>query len=114
MSVSDDLMWRYFDLLSFRAVGEVAAFRREIGEGRNPRDVKVLLAQEIVARFHGAAAAVDALSDFETRFRQGAIPEDVDDVVLTGDGQPMAIAEHCAGSQAGGTDLQHVGGLAHD
>ena len=93
MSVSDDLMWRYFDLLSFRAVGEVAAFRREIGEGRNPRDVKVLLAQEIVARFHGAAAAVDALSDFETRFRQGAIPEDVDDVVLTGDGQPMAIAQ---------------------
>lgn len=93
MSVSDELMWRYFDLLSFRAVEEVAGFRREIASGRNPRDVKVLLAQEIVARFHGASAAVDALSDFEARFRQGGIPDDVPEVILVGGGEPMSIAQ---------------------
>jgi len=93
MSVSDELMWRYFELLSFRAVEEIAGFKREIAEGRNPRDVKVLLAQEIVARFHGAHAAVDALTDFETRFRQGAIPDDIPDVALDSAGQPMPIAQ---------------------
>lgn len=93
MSVSDELMWRYFDLLSFRATGEVAEFKREIALGRNPRDVKVLLAQEIVARFHGGGAAVDALSDFEARFRQGAIPDDVPEVVLDGAGAPLGIAQ---------------------
>lgn len=93
MSVSDELMWRYFDLLSFRVTGEVAEFKREIVAGRNPRDVKVLLAQEIVARFHGGAAAVDALSDFEARFRQGAIPDDVPEVVLDGAGSPIGIAQ---------------------
>ena len=93
MSVSDVLMWRYFDLLSFRGIDEVAVFKREIENGRNPRDVKVLLAQEIVARFHGAVAAVDALADFEARFRQGAIPDDIPDVVLDGGGLPMGIAQ---------------------
>jgi tyrosyl-tRNA synthetase len=93
MSVSDELMWRYFDLLSFRGAGEVARLKAEASTGRNPRDVKVLLAQEIVARFHGHGAAVDALADFETRFRQGAIPDDVPDVALDNAGQPMAIAQ---------------------
>jgi len=93
MSISDDLMWRYFELLSFRATGEVAGFKSEIASGRNPRDVKVLLAQEIVARFHGAAAAVDALADFEARFRQGAIPDDIPDVVLVGECGGMVIAQ---------------------
>jgi tyrosyl-tRNA synthetase len=93
MSVSDDLMWRYFDLLSFRDDGEVAGFKAETASGRNPRDIKVLLAQEIVARFHGQAAAVDALADFEARFRQGAIPDDVPDVALDSGGEPMAIAQ---------------------
>lgn len=92
MSVSDELMWRYFDLLSFRGDDEVAGFKLETTAGRNPRDIKVLLAQEIVARFHGQAAAVDALSDFEARFRQGAIPDDLADVTLEGAGQPMAIS----------------------
>lgn len=82
MSVSDELMWRYYDLLSFRPSAEIAAFKREVSEGRNPRDVKVLLAQEIVARFHGPAAAVDALADFEARFRQGAIPDDIPEIAL--------------------------------
>jgi tyrosyl-tRNA synthetase len=93
MSVSDDLMWRYFDLLSFRDDAEIAGFKTETAGGRNPRDVKVLLAQEIVARFHGEGAAVDALTDFEARFRQGAIPDDVPEVSLDGAGEPMSIAQ---------------------
>lgn len=82
MSVSDTLMWRYYELLSFRDAGEIAALRREVELGRNPRDVKVLLAQEIVARFHSRQAAEDALTDFDARFRQGAIPEDLPEVVI--------------------------------
>jgi tyrosyl-tRNA synthetase len=80
MSISDVLMWRYYDLLSFRGNAEIAKLRSEVAAGRNPRDVKVLLAQEIVTRFHGPQAAVDALADFEARFKQGAIPDDVPDV----------------------------------
>lgn len=93
MSVSDELMWRYYDLLSFRASEEVAGYKREIAGGRNPRDVKVLLAQEIVARFHGAAASVDALSDFEARFRQGAIPDDIPEVVLDSVNGALNVAQ---------------------
>jgi tyrosyl-tRNA synthetase len=93
MSVSDELMWRYYDLLSFRASEEVAGLKLEIASGRNPRDVKVLLAQEIVARFHGAAASVDALSDFEARFRQGAIPDDIPEVVLDSVDGLLSVAQ---------------------
>ena len=93
MSVSDDLMWRYFDLLSFRPIEEVAGFKRDIASGRNPRDVKVLLAQEIVSRFHDAQSAVDALADFEARFRQGAIPEDIPEVLLDSVGGVLSIAQ---------------------
>lgn len=93
MSVSDDLMWRYYDLLSFRSTEEIAAFRQDIVGGRNPRDVKVLLAQELVGRFHGQAAAEAALTDFESRFRQGGIPEDLQDTVLDTAGAGIAIAQ---------------------
>lgn len=93
MSVSDELMWRYYDLLSFRPSAEIAAFKREVSEGRNPRDVKVLLAQEIVARFHGPAAAVDALADFEARFRQGAIPDDIPEIALEAGEGGLAVAQ---------------------
>lgn len=82
MSVSDELMWRYYDLLSFRANNEIARLKLDVANGQNPRDVKVQLAQEIVARFHGQSAAVDALTDFEARFRQGAIPEDIAEVEI--------------------------------
>lgn len=92
MSVSDELMWRYYDLLSFRPLDEVAGFKRAIAEGRNPRDIKVLLAQEIVERFHGAAAAVDALADFEARFRQGVIPDDIPEVTLEAIGGALSVA----------------------
>ncbi|AVR89227.1 tyrosine--tRNA ligase [Thauera aromatica] len=80
MSVSDTLMWRYYELLSFRSSAEIAALRREVDAGRNPRDVKVMLAQEFVARFHGAAAAEEALADFEARFQRNAIPDDLPEV----------------------------------
>lgn len=93
MSVSDELMWRYYDLLSFRSASELAEFKKGVADGRNPRDIKVMLAQEIVARFHGQAAAEDALVDFEARFRQGAIPDDIPERVLNCDGRPMAIAQ---------------------
>ena len=93
MSITDELMWRYFELLSFRSVSEIAALRREVEEGRNPRDAKVQLAQEIVARFYDAKAAEDALSDFEARFRQGAIPDDLDEVVLAAKDGTLAIVQ---------------------
>lgn len=77
MSVSDDLMWRYYDLLSFHSNQEIASLKREVSEGRNPRDVKILLAQELVARFHGAVEAERALEDFLARFQRGAFPDDM-------------------------------------
>ncbi|MFC4278889.1 tyrosine--tRNA ligase [Achromobacter aloeverae] len=80
MSISDTLMWRYFELLSFRSLEDIAALKAEIDGGRNPRDAKVALAQEIVGRFHGGQAAVDALAGFEARFRDGALPDDMPEV----------------------------------
>jgi tyrosyl-tRNA synthetase len=77
MSVSDTLMWRYFDLLSFRSNPEIAALKQEVDAGRNPRDVKVMLAQEIVSRFHSTAAADAALADFEARFQRNAMPDEM-------------------------------------
>lgn len=91
MSISDDLMWRYFDLLSFRPSQEIASFRQQIAEGRNPRDVKVLLAQEMVERFHDKRAADNALIDFEARFRQGGVPEDMPEVTLVCAGDSMPV-----------------------
>jgi len=92
MSVSDELMWRYYDLLSFKPMSEILALRQSILEGRNPRDVKVLLAQELVARFHGAAAAVAALEDFQTRFQRNAIPDDIPEISLAGEGGIGVVA----------------------
>lgn len=82
MSVSDELMWRYYDLLSFRGNEEIARLKREVTEGRNPRDVKVALAQEIVARFHSRKDAEGALADFEARFQRGAMPEDMPETTV--------------------------------
>ena len=93
MSISDTLMWRYYQLLSFRSESEIAALRRECDQGRNPRDAKVMLAQEIVARFHSRQAADAALAEFEARFREGALPEDMPEVTLHGGGAGMPIAQ---------------------
>ncbi|MDY0056018.1 MAG: tyrosine--tRNA ligase [Methyloversatilis sp.] len=103
MSVSDELMWRYYELLSFRGLDEIAGLRAEVSAGRNPRDVKVMLAQELVGRFHGAAAATAALADFESRFRQGGIPEDLEDVVLETAGAGIGIAQALKGAGLTGT-----------
>lgn len=83
MSISDVLMWRYFDLLSFRSNAEIATYKEEVAQGRNPRDIKVALAQEIVARFHSQAAAEQALADFEARFKQGAMPENMAEIEIS-------------------------------
>jgi tyrosyl-tRNA synthetase len=84
-------MWRYYELLSARSIEQIGALRREIEGGRNPRDAKVALAQEIVARFHSAAAAEHALEEFEARFRRGAVPEDLADVSLPVPGDTLAL-----------------------
>jgi len=93
MSISDGLMWRYFELLSFRSIENITGLQDEVMEGRNPREVKVLLAQEIVARFHGASAAVRAQADFDARFRQGAIPDDIPEVNLLASDRSLSIAQ---------------------
>lgn len=88
MSISDDLMWNWYDLLSLRGNDEIATLRRECAEGRNPRDAKVLLAKEIVTRFHNASAADAAEAEFNNRFRAGAVPDDIESVeVESFDGQ---------------------------
>ena len=84
MSISDTLMWRYFELLSFLSLKAITDLRSEIESGRNPRDAKVMLAQEIVTRFHSRQAAEDALAAFEARFRDGAIPENMPEIHLSG------------------------------
>jgi len=93
MSISDELMWRYYTLLSFRPADEVATLKRECAEGRNPRDAKVALAQEIVARFHSQSAAEHALAEFEARFRQGALPESMPEITVATAGAGIPIAQ---------------------
>jgi len=88
LSISDELMWRYYTLLSFRSEAQIAALRAEVAAGRNPKDAKVLLAKEVTARFHGAAAADAAEADFEQRAR-GGVPDEIDDVALAG--APLGI-----------------------
>lgn len=83
MSISDEMMWRYFELLSFESTPTLAAWRREVDEGANPRDVKLRLAAELVGRFHGVAAAKKAHQDFIARFQRGALPEQMEEIVLT-------------------------------
>jgi len=93
MSISDTLMWRYYELLSMRSGEEIARLRRECEAGRNPRDAKVMLAQEIVARFHSPRAAEAAAAEFDARFRQHAMPDAMPEVTLHCEGQAMPIAQ---------------------
>ncbi|MBU0689489.1 MAG: tyrosine--tRNA ligase [Gammaproteobacteria bacterium] len=92
MSVSDDLMWRYYDLLSFRSLAQIAHFKEEVAQGRNPRDIKVMLAQEIVARFHTQQAAEDALAEFEARFQKGVLPDDMPELTVQSADGSIGIA----------------------
>ena len=91
MSISDELMWRYIELLSFESLATVRNWKEEVSAGRNPRDIKVAFAQEIVARFHDQAAAAKALAEFEARFKQGALPEDIQECLLEAGAQPIPI-----------------------
>jgi len=92
MSVSDELMWRYFDLLSFRDSAEIARLKASVATGLNPRDVKVMLGQELVARFHSRSAADEALAEFEARFRQGVLPDDMPELTLH-TGEPVSLVQ---------------------
>jgi tyrosyl-tRNA synthetase len=83
MSISDDLMWRYLELLSFQPMPTITAWKKEVSHGLNPRDVKVKLAKEMVARFHHPAAAERAEQNFVARFQQGVLPEDMPEIHLT-------------------------------
>jgi len=92
MSISDELMWRYFELLSFRPLAVIRALRQAAQEGRNPRDIKFELARELVARFHDAAAAERAQGEFIARFQGRGVPEKIDTVQLTLEGAPLRVA----------------------
>jgi tyrosyl-tRNA synthetase len=92
MSISDVLMWRYFELLSFRPMPEIKTWMQECEQGANPRNYKVLLAQEIVERFHNKQAAEKALENFEARFQRGAMPDEMDEVTVKSDSTGCAIA----------------------
>ena len=98
MSVSDDLMWRYFEVLSFRSLEDIAALRKRVGDGMNPRDAKFELASEIVARFHDAGAAEAAKQEFIARFREGAMPEDMPELTLEAEDGTLGIAHLLKGA----------------
>lgn len=93
MSISDELMWRYFELLSFRPISEIKQLQTACANGEmNPRNCKVALAQEIITRFHNHAAAEQALIDFETKFQRNAIPDDIAEIMLTASSEGLGIA----------------------
>jgi tyrosyl-tRNA synthetase len=98
MSISDDLMWRYFEVLSFRSLDDIANLRKRVEDGMNPRDVKFELAMEIVARFHDDSAADAAKQEFISRFREGAMPEDMPELTLEAEGGTLGIAHLLKGA----------------
>jgi tyrosyl-tRNA synthetase len=93
MSISDALMWRYIDLLSFESPASIARWKREIDAGGNPRDVKARFACEIVARFHGAAAADAAQAEFDQRFRHGVLPDDMPEVAVATPAEGLLVTQ---------------------
>ena len=92
MSISDELMWRYFELLSFRSLSEIDGFKLQIEQGANPRDIKFLLAEEIIARFHTQTAASKARENFIARFQKGAMPDDIEEKQISAVDGELAIA----------------------
>ncbi len=93
MSISDELMWRYIELLSFESMAHIRIWKDEVAAGRNPRDIKFAFAQEIVARFYDRAAADKALTDFEARFRQGELPEDIPEFQLAAGTEALGLVQ---------------------
>ena len=106
MSISDTLMWRYYELLSFKSLASIAALKAEVEGGRNPRDAKVLLAQEIVDRFHGAGQGERALATFEARFRDGAMPEEMPEIAIAEAPVGILKALRTAGLVGSGAEAQ--------
>ncbi len=98
MSISDDLMWRYFDVLSFRSLDDIAELRRSVEAGLNPRDAKFELGTEIVARFHNEALAESAKAEFISRFQQGAMPDDISEIALQSQDGQLGIAHLLKGA----------------
>ena len=92
MSISDELMWRYFELLSFRPLTELARLKQSVVDGANPRDLKFLLAEELISRFHSPAAAALAQADFIARFQKGAMPDEIPEITLTTATETLPIA----------------------
>jgi len=91
MSISDELMWRYFELLSFRPMKQINGYRQEIEAGKNPRDIKFLLAEELVDRFHEVGAGKRAQEEFISRFQKGAMPDEIDEKSVSAQGEGIAI-----------------------
>jgi tyrosyl-tRNA synthetase len=98
MSISDELMWRYFELLSFRSSKDIEGLKQAVLQGVNPRDVKFQLGQEIVTRFHDRAAAEAAQAGFVARFQKGILPEEMPEIVLQSEGEGLAIANALKGA----------------
>jgi tyrosyl-tRNA synthetase len=92
MSISDDLMWRYFEVLSFRSLDDIENLRKRVGDGMNPRDAKFELGMEIVARFHDGAAAEAAKQEFIARFREGAMPDEMPELTLETEDGTLGLA----------------------
>lgn len=118
LSVPDTLMWRYFELLSFRSMAEIEQFKADVAAGANPRDIKIKLAEEIIARFHGEEAAANAHRGAGNRMKDGELPEDLPEVVLTaGETMPVAAVLNQAGlvkNAAAARDLLSAGSVRID
>ncbi|MEE9396644.1 MAG: tyrosine--tRNA ligase, partial [Methylococcales bacterium] len=110
MSISDELMWRYFELVSFKPMTEVEKWKKQCEDGANPRDIKVFLAQEIVERFHSAGAAKKALEDFEARFKRGVLPDDLEiqKFIVPNGGYPVANLMKDAGLTQGTSEAMRM------
>lgn len=110
MSIDDVLMWRYFELLSFREIAQLQEFRQEVEAGANPRDYKILLAEEIIARFHNEEAAKSARENFVARFKRHEIPQDLEEQTMKveGDGYPIANLLKDAGLVATTSDAYRM------
>jgi tyrosyl-tRNA synthetase len=100
MSISDEMMWRYIELLSFESLETIAGWKKEIADGRNPRDIKVLFAREIVSRFHSVRDAERAQADFEARFRHNTVPDSIPEVTVKVPGERQKAAGGTAARMA--------------
>lgn len=118
VSLPDSLMWRYFELLSFRSMDDIEGFRRDVAAGANPRDIKIRLAEEIVARFHGEEAAATAHRSAGNRMKDGELPEDLPQIVLvSSEDMPIAAVLNQAGlvkNAAGARDMLNAGSVRID